>query len=148
MYLQSGFGSVACHYRQHCVQRVKRQFNSYSDGDFEVFRPAGSTHCTDGGKIWHEGVDLPRVKFHPHRCNDKGIQSTKLKILLRFCQNSEYKCPSVAYPLHDFHEICMVYIPFHSVLGFKIWMDLLKGLQIYGRVKLRGSSFLLIFSAP
>ena len=25
----------------------------YSEADFEVFRPAGATRCTDGGEIWH-----------------------------------------------------------------------------------------------
>jgi len=28
----------------------------YSEADFEVFRPAGATHCTDGGEIWHGGM--------------------------------------------------------------------------------------------
>ena len=36
----------------------------YSEADFEVFRPAGATRCTDWGEIWH-GV----AKFHPNRCN-------------------------------------------------------------------------------
>ena len=27
----------------------------YSEADFEVFRPAGATRCTDGGEIWHGG---------------------------------------------------------------------------------------------
>ena len=31
----------------------------YSEADFEVFRPAGATRCTDGGKIWHGGGDMP-----------------------------------------------------------------------------------------
>jgi len=29
----------------------------YSEADFEVFRPAGATGCTDGGEIWHGGGD-------------------------------------------------------------------------------------------
>jgi len=47
----------------------------YSEADFEVIRPAGATRCTDGGEIWLGGGDLPilRAKFHPHRCNDKGV---------------------------------------------------------------------------
>jgi len=69
----------------------------YSEADFEVFRPAGATRCTDGGQnlarrrgpkvpslrspppcseIWHGGGDrspLLRAKFHPHRCNDEGV---------------------------------------------------------------------------
>ena len=26
----------------------------YSEANFEVFRPAGATRCTDGGEIWHK----------------------------------------------------------------------------------------------
>jgi len=42
----------------------------YSDGNFEVFRPAEAIRCTDGGEIWHGGVDcsvgpLLLAKFHP-----------------------------------------------------------------------------------
>ena len=56
----------------------------YSEADFEVFRPAGATRCTDGGEIWHGGGDrrsgpLLHAKFHPHRCNDKGVGPPKLK---------------------------------------------------------------------
>jgi len=64
------------------ARSAKRRYISlsYSEGDFEVFRPAGATRCTDGGvkfgEIWRGGVDfgpLLRAKFHSHRCNDKGI---------------------------------------------------------------------------
>ena len=33
------------------ARRTKRRYISYSDSDFEVFRPAGATRCTDGGEI-------------------------------------------------------------------------------------------------
>ena len=100
----------------------------YSEADFEVFRPAGATRCTDGG--------------------DKGVGPTKLKFLLRFDQNVEYKRPAGAYHLRDFHKICRVCTFFQDVLGVKIWLDLLKGLWSYGGFKLRGSGFPQIFSAP
>jgi len=29
----------------------------YPEADFEVFRPARATRCTDGGEIWHGGGD-------------------------------------------------------------------------------------------
>ena len=51
---------------------------------------------------------LLRAKFHPHRCNDKGVGPPKLKFLLRFDRNVEYKRPAGAYPLRDFHKICTV----------------------------------------
>ena len=34
---------------------TRRYFNN-SEADFEVFRPAGATRCTDGSEIWHGGV--------------------------------------------------------------------------------------------
>jgi len=36
----------------HCAMR---RYLIYSDANFEVFRPAGATRCTDGGEIWHGG---------------------------------------------------------------------------------------------
>jgi len=38
------------------------------------------------------------AKFHPNRCNEKGVGSQKLKFLLRFDQNVEYKRPTGACP--------------------------------------------------
>jgi len=65
----------------------------YSEADFEIFRPAAATRCTDGGEIWHGGGDLlspPPCQISPHRCNAKGVGPQKLKFLLRFDQNVEY----------------------------------------------------------
>jgi len=104
-----------------------------SESDFEVFRPAGATRCTDGGEMWHGGA-----KFHPHRCNDKGVGPEKLKFSLRFDQNVEYKRPARAYLLRDFHKICRVCALFQSALGVKIWLDLLEGLWSYRSFKFRG----------
>ena len=39
------------------ARSAKRRYLSYSEADFEVFRPAGVTRCTDGGEIWHGGGD-------------------------------------------------------------------------------------------
>jgi len=44
----------------------------------------------------------------------------------------EYKRPTGAYPLLDFHKICGVCTPFQDALGVKIWLDLLEGLWSYG----------------
>ena len=40
-----------------------------------------------------EGTEgaLILAKFHPHQCNSKGVGPQKLKFLLRFDQNVEYK---------------------------------------------------------
>jgi len=96
------------------------------------------------GEIWRGGGD---AKFHPHRCNDKGVGPQKLKFLLRFDQNVEYKRPAGAYALRDFHKICRVCTTFQDALDVKIWLDLLEGLWSYGGFKLRGSGSPK-FSAP
>jgi len=79
---------------------------------------------------------LLRAKFHPHRCNDKGRGPLKLKILLIFGQNVEYKRPAGAYPLCDFHKICRICSSFKDALAVKVSLNLLKGLWSYGRSNL------------
>jgi len=48
----------------------------YSGGNFQFFfRPAGVTCCTNGGEIWHEGVDhgsTPACHILPHQCRGSG----------------------------------------------------------------------------
>ena len=98
----------------------------YSEANFEVFRPAGATRA-------------------PNWCNDKGVGHQKLKFLLKFDRNVEYRG---AYLLRDFHKICTVCTPSQNALGVKMWLDLLEGLWSYEGFKLRGSGFPQIFSAP
>jgi len=45
-------------YRHHCAKGnlPSCRYLIYSEADFEVFRPAGATRCTDGGEIWHGAV--------------------------------------------------------------------------------------------
>jgi len=115
------------------------------------FAPQGRHIAPMGVKFgMEEGTKDPllRAKLHPHRCNDKGIGPPKLKILLRFGQNVEYKHPAGAYPLRNFHKICRVCTPFQDVLAVKISLDLLKGLWSYAGFKLTGSGYPQIFSAP
>jgi len=38
------------------ARSARRRYLIYSEADFEVFRPAGATHCTDGGEILHSSV--------------------------------------------------------------------------------------------
>ena len=114
------------------------------------FAPQGRHVAPMGVKFGvEEGTEGPlHAKFHPHRCNDKGVGPPKLKFLLRFDRNLEYKRPAGAYPLRDLHNIGRVCTSFQDALGVKIWLDLLKGLRSYGGFKLRGSGFPQIFSAP
>ena len=95
------------------------------------FAPQGRHVAPMGVKFGTEEATfgpLLRAKFHPHRCNDEGVGPPKLKFLLRFDRNLEYKRPAGAYPLRDFHKICRVCTSFQDALGIKIWLDLLKGL--------------------
>jgi len=39
------------------ARSATRRYLIYPEADFEVFRPAGATRCTDGGEIWHRRVD-------------------------------------------------------------------------------------------
>jgi len=88
------------------------------------------------------------AKFHPHRYNNKGVGPQKLKCLLRFDQNVEYKRPARVYALRDFPKICRVCTPFQDALAVKIWLDLLEGLWSYGGFNVSGSGYPQIFSAP
>ena len=96
-----------------------------------------------------DGTEGPllRAKFQPHWSNDKGIGPPKLKFLLRFDQDMEYKCPAGAYPLRDFHKICRIYTSFQDALSVKISLELIKGLWSYGGFKLMASGYPQIFSA-
>jgi len=102
---------IVC-YRQHIACSASRRYLIYSEADFEVFRPAGATRCTDGGEIWHAGAfrhdrtfPLLHVKITIGATTGMYIGPKKLKFLLRFDQNVEYKG---AYPSRDFHKICRV----------------------------------------
>ena len=104
----------------------------YSEADFEVFRPAGATCCTDGGEIWRGGGDRSPRQISPPSVQRQGCRTPKLKFLLRFHKNVEYKRPTGAYSLCDFHKICRVCTPFQDALGVKISLDLVEGLWSYG----------------
>ena len=95
---------------------TKCRYLSYSEADSEVLRPYGQHTASMGmtkGPLLH-------AKLHPHWSNGKGIGPPKLKFLLRFDQNVEYKCPTGAYPLRDFHKLCKVCTPFQDALAVKI----------------------------
>jgi len=77
------------------------------------FAPQGRHVAPLGVKFgMEEGTEgfgpLLHAKFHPHRCNGKGVGPSKLKFLLRFDRNLEYKRPAGAYSLRDFHKIFRV----------------------------------------
>ena len=55
----NGVVAVILHYYRLRAAQACR-YLIYSEADFEVFRPAGATRCTDGGEIWHGGGDFLR----------------------------------------------------------------------------------------
>jgi len=95
----------------------------------------------------HRRSPLP-CQISPHRCNDKGIGPPKLKFVVRFDQNMEYKRPTGAYPFRDLPKICRVCTPYHDALAVKTSLYLLKGLWSYGGFKLTVSGYPQIFSSP
>jgi len=70
----------------------------YSEADFEVFRPAGATCCTDGGEIWHGGGDPgdprspPSCQISPSSVQRLGYRTPKTEILPRFDQVRRCLC--------------------------------------------------------
>jgi len=92
------------------VRSAKLRYLIYSEADFELFAPQGQHIAPMRVKFGvEEGTECPLyAKFDPHRCNSKGIGAPKLKFLLRFDQNVEYKRPAGVYPLRDFRKICRV----------------------------------------
>jgi len=101
-----------------------------------------------GRQVAPMGVKFGTEEGHTHRCNDKGIGLPKLKFLLEFDQNVEYKCFAGAYPLHDFHKICRVCTAFQIALAVKILLDLLKGLWSYWGFWVDGVSLHPSFQRP
>ena len=104
------------------ARSASRRYLVYSEADFEVFRPAGATRCTDGGEIWHP----PPCQMSPPSVQRQGCRTPKTEIFTQFDQNVEYKRTAGACPLRDFHNICRVYTPFQDALAVKIWLDLLE----------------------
>jgi len=77
----------------------------------------------------------------------RQISPPKLKFLLRFDQNVEYKRPAGAYPLSNCHKMSIFCSPFQDASAVKFSLDLLKGIWSYGGFKLTGSGYPQIFSA-
>jgi len=108
------------------ARSAKRQYLSYSEADFAVFRPAGTTRCNDGGEILHGRGDrrsAPSCQISPPSVQRKGI-GPKNKFLLRLDQNVEYK--------RDFHKICKVSTPLQDALAVKFRWIFSRGYGVMG----------------
>ena len=147
---RANFIAPVCHFLPAALRAAQTcRYLVYSEADFEVFRPAGATRCTDGGEIWHGGGDqrsphgpLLHAKFHPHLCNGKGVGPQKLKILLRFDRNL---APQGRIPCVIFTKFAEFVPHFRMRWVLKFGWICSRG---YGGFKLRGSGFPQIFSAP
>ena len=95
------------------------------------FAPQGR-HLAPMGVKFDLFGPLINAKLHAHRCNNKRVGPPKLKFLLIFDQNVEYKRPAGAYLLGDFHKICKICTTLKLPLAVEIWLDLLEGLRSYG----------------
>jgi len=62
------------------------------------------------GEIWHGGGDL-HAKFHPHRCNDRGVGPQKLKFLHRFNKNVNINAPQGRIPCAIFTKFAEFVCP-------------------------------------
>jgi len=63
----------------------------YSEADFEVFRPAGATRCTDGSDIWRGGEDRrspPQRQISPPSVQRQGCTTPKIKIFTQIWPKS------------------------------------------------------------
>jgi len=96
-----------------------------------------------------EGTKGPRLcaKFHPHRCNDKGIGPPKQKFLLRFNQNVEYKRPAGTKPCAIFTKFA-AFVPRFTVRQLLNFVGFAQGVMELWGFKSTGSGYLQIFSAP
>ena len=75
-------GSIPCAIFTKFAEFVPAQacpYLVYSEADFEVFRPAGATRCTDGVKFGtEEGTEVPNVT--PSSVQRQGCRTPKIEI--------------------------------------------------------------------
>jgi len=122
------------------AQSARHRYLIYSEANSEVFRFTGATRCSDGVKFgMEEGTKSPLLLWSTPPCQISppsvqrlGYSTSKLKFLLRFDQNMEYKRPIGAYPLRDFHKTCRVCTLFHDALAVKISLDCSRGYVVMG----------------
>jgi len=81
----------------------------------KCFLPAGATHCSDKGEIWHGGAD--RAKFHFYWGRNVGIPPKKLS---KFGILPTIR-PSGATRLHNFYETLSLCTHLQVAFTFLIW---------------------------
>ena len=59
------------------ARSASRRYLVYSEADFEVFRPAGTTRCIDGGEIWRGGGEVPNFTPSVQRVSPAGRKTSK-----------------------------------------------------------------------
>jgi len=84
--------------RQHCDISVIQGIR----GDFEVFRPAWATRCTDGGEIWHGGVD----RSTPRQISPPSVQGWSMGPKIEnFTKISAFKYPARVHHFGNFTKV-------------------------------------------
>ena len=80
MWCFSLFIYLFIYYRQDLPEGQLCRYCFYSRADFRVFRPAGATHCTDKGEIWHGGANrrsAPPCQISPWSVQGWGFMAPK-----------------------------------------------------------------------
>ena len=81
-----------------------RRYLIYSEANFEVFRPAGATRCTDGGEIWRGWGDLwspPPRQISPPSVQRQGCRTPKTENFTQILPLSPSITPSRSFPAQD-----------------------------------------------
>ena len=113
-------------YRQHCAKRMQRY--SSARGDFEVFRPAEATRCTDGADI-RLVCRLIHAKYHRNRCRG-GMLAPEVKILTSFFTRfRNINAPHL-------RILCAIFTKFSWFVGSFVLLDHALKLR---EIRLRGS---------
>ena len=97
----------------NCVSRLARRKSHHT-------APARRAPRIPGRHVAPMGV---KFGISPPSAQRQGCRPPKLKFLLIFDRNVEYKRPASAYPLRDFYKICRICTPFQDAFGVKIWLD-------------------------
>ena len=93
-------------YRQRCTKRKLPVFKLLR-GRFWGFSSRRGDTLHRWGEIWHGGRDLmspPPCQISPPSAQRQGCRTPKLKFLLRFDQNMEYKTPRMGVSLARFSQ--------------------------------------------
>ena len=133
------FSLRSCPFLEDCTLQVSYYIFTGSiarSANLPVFSLFRGRHVVPMGVKFgtEEGTEDPllHAKFHPHRCNGKGVGLRKLKFLLRFDRNVEYKRPAGAYTLAIFTKFAHVVPHFRARWVLKLGWICSRGYGVMG----------------